>query len=82
MLYVCVGDVMDVMFSVYIVMCGARCRRSYMGSKSVLSCRCCMFVTCVHPVAVLNAVSPILLLCVLLSFVVVCVLVLMCCECV
>ena len=23
---------------------------------SVLSCRCCMFVSCVHPVAVLNAV--------------------------
>ena len=22
---------------------------------SVLSCRCCMFVSCVHPVAVLNA---------------------------
>ena len=27
-----------------------------MGSVSVLSCRCCMFVSCVHPVAVLNAV--------------------------
>ena len=26
-----------------------------MGSMSVLSCRCCMFVYCVHPVAVLNA---------------------------
>ena len=26
-----------------------------MGSVSVLSCRCCMFVYCVHPVAVLNA---------------------------
>ena len=25
-----------------------------MGSMSVLSCRCCMFVSCVHPVAVLN----------------------------
>ena len=25
-----------------------------MGSVSVLSCRCCMFVSCVHPVAVLN----------------------------
>ena len=24
-------------------------------SVSVLSCRCCMFVSCVHPVAVLNA---------------------------
>ena len=27
-----------------------------MGSASVSSCRCCMFVSCVHPVAVLNAV--------------------------
>ena len=26
-----------------------------MGSVSVLSCRCCMFVSCVNPVAVLNA---------------------------
>ena len=26
-----------------------------MGSVSVLSCICCMFVSCVHPVAVLNA---------------------------
>ena len=25
------------------------------GSVSGLSCRCCMFVSCVHPVAVLNA---------------------------
>ena len=25
-----------------------------MGSVSVLSCKCCMFVSCVHPVAVLN----------------------------
>ena len=28
-----------------------------MGSVSVSSCRCCMFVSCVHPVAVLNAAS-------------------------
>ena len=28
-----------------------------MGSVSVSSCRCCMFVSCVHPVAVLNAVA-------------------------
>ena len=27
-----------------------------MGSMSVSSCRCCMFVSCVHHVAVLNAV--------------------------
>ena len=26
-----------------------------MGSVSVSSCRCCMFVSCVHPVAILNA---------------------------
>ena len=26
-----------------------------MGNLSVSSCRCCMFVSCVHPVAVLNA---------------------------
>ena len=26
-----------------------------MGSMSVSSCRCCMFMSCVHPVAVLNA---------------------------
>ena len=26
-----------------------------MESMRVLSCRCCMFVSCVHPVAVLNA---------------------------
>ena len=31
------------------------CRCSYIGSVSVSSCRCCMFVSCVHPVAVLNA---------------------------
>ena len=26
-----------------------------MGSVSVLSCICCMFVSCVHPVVVLNS---------------------------
>ena len=26
-----------------------------MGSMSVSSCRCCMFVACVHPVTVLNS---------------------------
>ena len=31
------------------------CRCSGMGSVSVSSCRCCMFVSCVHPVAILNA---------------------------
>ena len=52
MLYVCVKGVMDV-FCLY---CDAwSCRCSCMGSMSVSSCRCCMFVYCVHPVAVLNA---------------------------
>ena len=32
------------------------CRCSCMGSVSVPSCICCMFVSCVHPVAVLNVV--------------------------
>ena len=38
-----------------------------MGSVSVLSCRCCMFVSCVHPVAVLNTVfcTEMLWMCVL-----------------
>ena len=54
MLYVCVQDVMDVVFSVCIVEVWS-CSCSCMGSISVSSCRCCMFVFCVHPVAVLNA---------------------------
>ena len=41
-------------FSDCIVRRGAVCARC-MGSVSVSSCRCCMFVSCVHPVAVLNA---------------------------
>ena len=41
---------------VFCLYCGAWiCRCSCMGSMSVSSCRCCMFVSCVHPVAVLNA---------------------------
>ena len=48
MLCVCVGDVMDVVFSICIVRRGA-------VVASVSSCICCMFVSCVHPVAVLNA---------------------------
>ena len=56
MLCVCVGDVMDVVFSVCIVRRGAVGARVWgVGSVSVSSCRCCMFVSCVHPVAVLNA---------------------------
>ena len=31
------------------------CRCSCKGRMSVSPCRCCMFVSCVHPVAVLNA---------------------------
>ena len=54
MLCVCVGDVMDVVFSVCIVRRGAVGARVW-GGVSVSSCRCCMFVSCVHPVAVLNA---------------------------
>ena len=30
------------------------CSCSCMGSVSVSSCRCCMIVSCVHPMAVLN----------------------------
>ena len=44
MLCVCVGDVMDDVFSVCIV------RRGAVGARV-----CCIFVSCVHPVAVLNA---------------------------
>ena len=44
---------MDVVFCLY---CDAlNCRCSCMGSMSVSSCRYCMFVSCVHAVAVLNA---------------------------
>ena len=46
MLCVCVGDVKDVVFSVCIV------RRGAVGARVW---RCCMFVSCVHHVAVLNA---------------------------
>ena len=54
MLYVCVRDVMDVVFSVCILTRGA-VGASVLGSMSVSSCRCCMFVSCVHPIAVFNA---------------------------
>ena len=50
MLYV--RRVLDVRFFVCIVICGAV--GTHVGSMSVSSCRCCMFVSCVHPVAVLN----------------------------
>ena len=51
MLCVCVGDVMEVMFSVCIV------RRGAVGA-CVWKCECFimqMLCACVHPVAVLNA---------------------------
>ena len=51
MLYVCVKVVIDVVFSVCIVTRGA------VGClcMSVSSCICCIFVSCVNPVAVINA---------------------------
>ena len=53
MLYASVRDVMDVVFSVCIM------KRGTVGARVCevgVSCRCCMFVSCVlHPVAVLNA---------------------------
>ena len=53
MLYVRVRGVMDVVFCLY---CDAwSCTCSCRGSMSVSSCIFCMFVSCVHPVAVLNA---------------------------
>ena len=54
MLCVCVGDVMDVVFSVCIGTRGTwGC--SSMGGMGVSSCRFCMFMSCVHLVEVLNA---------------------------
>ena len=41
---------------VFCLYCDAlSCRCSCMGSMSVSSCSCCMFVSCVHPMAVHNA---------------------------
>ena len=48
MWYVCVRHVMHVVFSVCIVTRGA------VGAH-ISSCRCCMFVSCVHIETVLNA---------------------------
>ena len=54
MLYVCVRGVIDIVF--FCLCCDAwNWGCSCMGSISVSSCRCCMFVSCVHHVAVLNA---------------------------
>ena len=49
MLFVCVRGVMDVVLCLYCDAC------SCMGSMSVLSYICCMFMFCVHPVSVLNS---------------------------
>ena len=54
MLFVCVRGVIDVVFYVCIVDAWI-CRCSCIGSMSVSSRRSCMFVSCVNPVAVLNA---------------------------
>ena len=53
MLYVCVRSVMNVVISVCIVTRGAVGARVW--EVFCHSFRCCMFVSCVHPVAVLNA---------------------------
>ena len=53
MMYVCVRGVMDVVFSVCRVTRRAVCARVW--EVSVSSYRCCMFVSCVQLVAVLNA---------------------------
>ena len=53
MVYASVRGVKDVVYSVCIVTRGAEDAR-VLGSMSVLSCRCSMFVSCVHTVAVHN----------------------------
>ena len=41
---------------VFCLYCDAwSCKCMCMGSMSFSSCRCCMFLSCVHPVAVLNS---------------------------
>ena len=55
MLFVCVRGVMDVVFFACILTCGAVVLLYAKRSMCVSSCRCCKFVSCVHPVAVLNA---------------------------
>ena len=49
----CSGCVGCCVFCLYCEVWSCRC--SCMGSVGVSSCKCCMFVSCVHPVAVLNA---------------------------
>ena len=54
--FLSLGVLKYVVFYVCIVarrVVGRRC--SCMESMSISSCRCCMIVSCVHPLAVLNA---------------------------
>ena len=55
MVYVCIGDVMDVVVSLCIVRRGAVSDRLWEVCVCVSSCICYMFVSCVHLVAFLNA---------------------------
>ena len=58
MLYVvcfCKGCDVCCVFCLYMYCDAWSCRCSCMVSMSVSSCRCCMFVSCVNPVAVINA---------------------------
>ena len=50
--YLCKGCDGSCVFCLYCDAWSSRC--SCMGSMSVSSCICCMFVSCVHSVAVLN----------------------------
>ena len=51
--YLCKGCDRCCVFCLYCEAWSSRC--SCKGSLSVSSCRCCMVVSCVHPVSVLNA---------------------------
>ena len=54
LLYVCVRDVMDVVFFCLYFEAWS-CRYSCIGSMCVSLCRCCMLVSCAYPVAIINA---------------------------
>ena len=57
MLYVCVRGLMNVMF--LLLYCDTwSCRCSSMGSISVSSCRCCMFVCILWQLSMLNSYKP------------------------
>ena len=51
----------------YLICDACSCGCSFMGSMRVSSCRCCVFVSVVHPVAILSAVFCVI--CSLLMFV-------------